>query len=190
MLAALRYPQRARISLARSASANCKKGPKLIRADAERAERRRVVLIRQGDGVDRQRQLGGQAPQRIRVVPAHRIQARRRRLRRPRVSRAIARSTRSDSSPSWRRNRSVRALTTTCTPAASAALRSAPTSAACSCGRPQPAALAVHGVLDVQPDRPGAEQTVDEALRLLPVAGFDVDGYRNIHRTGDLRRRG
>ena len=53
-------------------------------------------------------------------------------------------------------------------------------------GRPEPAALTVHGVLDVQADRPGAEQTVDEARRRLPVAGLDVDGHRDIDRIGDL----
>src|SRR3984957_12078724 len=43
-------------------------------ANSERRERRGVVLIGQRDHVDRQRQLGGQAPQCVRVVAAHRVQ--------------------------------------------------------------------------------------------------------------------
>ena len=47
-------------------------------------------------------------------------------------------------------------------------------------GRPQPPALAVHGVLDVEADRTGAEQAVDETGGRLAVSGFDVDGDRDV----------
>lgn len=47
-------------------------------------------------------------------------------------------------------------------------------------------ALAVHGVLDVQTDGTRGDQAVDERLRVLPVAGLDVDGDRDVDRRGDL----
>ena len=61
--------------MARFASANCRNGPKLIRATPSGTERRRVVLgLRQPDRVDRQRQFSCQPAQRVRVVAAHRIE--------------------------------------------------------------------------------------------------------------------
>ena len=57
-------------------------------------------------------------------------------------------------------------------------------------GRPQPPALAVHGVLDVQAHRPGAEQAVDETGGRLAVSGLDVDGDRDLHGIGDLHDAG
>src|SRR4029079_13344031 len=42
-------------------------------ANPERPERRGIILVGEHDRVDRQWQLGSQAPQRIRVVTAHRI---------------------------------------------------------------------------------------------------------------------
>ena len=74
--------------------------PETDPSNTQRPERRRIVLIRQRDRVDRQWQLGRQAPQRIRIVTAHWVQRSRRLPPRLRFSRAIARSTRSDSSPS------------------------------------------------------------------------------------------
>ena len=56
-------------------------------ANPERPERRGIILVGQRDRVDRQWQLGSQAPQRIRVVTAHRVQrigARRRGFFQPR----------------------------------------------------------------------------------------------------------
>ena len=50
-------------------------------------------------------------------------------------------------------------------------------------------ALAVHGVLDVQTDGTRGDQALDERLRVLPVAGLDVDGDRDVDRRGDLRMR-
>ena len=52
--------------------------------------------------------------------------------------------------------------------------------------RPQPLALAVHGVLDVEPDRADPEQAVDQPLGRLAVARLDVHRNRHIDRGGDL----
>ena len=81
-------------------------------------------------------------------------------------------------------NASVRALMTRSTPAASAAWRSAADVVGVLGHRAQPAALGVDGVLDVEADRAGLEQPLDELGGGGAVAGLHVGGDRDVGHGG------
>ena len=80
---------------------------------------------------------------------------------------------------------SVRPFTTTCTPRESAASLTPAMRAACSSVVRSSTALAVHGVLEVQADRPCAEQAVDELVGGCAVAGLEVGRDGKVHRPRD-----
>lgn len=54
-------------------------------------------------------------------------------------------------------------------------------------GFAKPPALAVHSVLDIQSDSTRLDQSLDESLCRLCVAGLDIHRHRQVHRRGDLR---
>ena len=99
-------------------------------------------------------------------------------------------STRSASSPSCRRNRSVRALTTTCTPAASAAARSAPTSSAWSADDRSrlPSPCTVSSMFS--PTAPASSRPSMRRAASLAVSGLDIHGDGDLDGVGDLHDAG